>query len=152
MLALRAEHGSELRDVVDDGAIVRTGLRHGNLEVVGHKDVAALFEDGGLNLTHHLGAGHHHRVGHVANLGLGAESGHGRVDVEHVDGLETLGSGGIEHAVLHHCCGHVEPALGLAVVDWGVELLESDDVLRGLGDFADSRSLGRFVTTLARGK
>ena len=145
--------GIETRDVVDDSAIVATGFRHGDLTVIGHEDVTTLVEYAGLNAAHHLRTGNHHRVGHVADLSLGTEAGNSRIDVEHINGLEAVGNGAVKRAVLNKCCGHIEPVGSLTVVDHGVELLQSDDVLRSLGDIADSRSLsGGFVTTLARSK
>ena len=145
--------GVELRNVVDDGAIVRAGLRHGDLAVVGHEDVAALVEHSGLNLTNHLRTSNHHRVGELAHLGFGTETGNGRVDVEHVDGLQAVSGSAVEHAILDEGCGHVEPVLSLVVVNYAVVLLYSDDVLRSFRNFANSRGLcGLLVTTLARSK
>ena len=84
----------------------------------------------------------------VEVIALRTEAGHGRIDVEHVNGLQAVGGSGVEHAVLHHRGRNVEPALGLAVVNYGVVLLDADDVLRGLRNLADARGFAACLLLL----
>ena len=84
----------------------------------------------------------------VEVIALRTEAGHGRIDVEHVNGLQAVGGSGVEHAVLHHRGRNVEPVLGLAVVNYGVVLLDADDVLRGLRNLADARGFAACLLLL----